>query len=547
MPTTDRSSTFAGRAPAHRLAVPAHVSSKVALAVFASALAVLVLNDWVFKGSGVLPGWLTGKLSDFAGLIVAPVSLASCLAARRRSTQLCCIASVAIVFALTEVSPACAQLLQQVLAGVGLAWRLWPDLGDLWALAVLPLGWFCCRALSSHAAARSSAGRVTRWLTLPACTACLASGGPDTFTAYGYVYNATGAKAFVEVSSAWIDCEALTAFDQPFLDASDFVSEGSFELAPGWVLPLDFAPLSASSLTQGDCMCSLHRVSAAGRTVNVGLQDLASVDLVRKPDESELEPHRGQLVTLRAGAEPIQVGNRLGTFELAPAGAGSGEASCHSAEPPALDVSLPPARDIERMDPEYVASFDDVPILALTPIAGNCFELAFGERVATALPLAIDAGADAGDGPPPPRLDDARFQICAPIDLFPFQVGDRVRWERTERIASEPVLESLEVSNRAARFRLVRGLYPDAYYGRNSYWLDYEARLPAVRCGPRRDTDGVLFEPLDVSYAGQALVPGRAVSIANAHQVYLGRARRYPGRACGTDESWIEVVETWTD
>ncbi len=32
------------------------------------ALAVLVANDHALKGSGLVPGALTGKLSDFAGL-----------------------------------------------------------------------------------------------------------------------------------------------------------------------------------------------------------------------------------------------------------------------------------------------------------------------------------------------------------------------------------------------------------------------------------------------------------------------------------------------
>jgi hypothetical protein len=41
--------------------------------MFGAALSVLVLNDHWLKGAGLLPGWLTGKLSDFAGLIVAPI------------------------------------------------------------------------------------------------------------------------------------------------------------------------------------------------------------------------------------------------------------------------------------------------------------------------------------------------------------------------------------------------------------------------------------------------------------------------------------------
>ena len=39
-------------------------------------LVVLVVNDFVLKGSGLLPSIITGKLSDFAGLMVFPLLLA---------------------------------------------------------------------------------------------------------------------------------------------------------------------------------------------------------------------------------------------------------------------------------------------------------------------------------------------------------------------------------------------------------------------------------------------------------------------------------------
>jgi len=39
------------------------------------ALALLAINDHLLKGSGLLPGWLTGKLSDLAGLFFFPLLL----------------------------------------------------------------------------------------------------------------------------------------------------------------------------------------------------------------------------------------------------------------------------------------------------------------------------------------------------------------------------------------------------------------------------------------------------------------------------------------
>src|SRR5690606_32162865 len=44
--------------------------------LFGAALLVLVVNDHVLKGAGALPPLVTGKLSDVAGLLVAPAVLA---------------------------------------------------------------------------------------------------------------------------------------------------------------------------------------------------------------------------------------------------------------------------------------------------------------------------------------------------------------------------------------------------------------------------------------------------------------------------------------
>ncbi|MFZ9889678.1 MAG: hypothetical protein ACO3JL_19455, partial [Myxococcota bacterium] len=40
-----------------------------------TALLVLAINDHALKGAGVLPSWVVGKLSDFAGLVFFPLLL----------------------------------------------------------------------------------------------------------------------------------------------------------------------------------------------------------------------------------------------------------------------------------------------------------------------------------------------------------------------------------------------------------------------------------------------------------------------------------------
>jgi hypothetical protein len=66
------------------------------------SLVLLVVNDHFLKWAH--PSWLTGKLSDVAGMILAPIVLS--VATRHRAPWLCALA-VAIVFTLVKTwSPA---------------------------------------------------------------------------------------------------------------------------------------------------------------------------------------------------------------------------------------------------------------------------------------------------------------------------------------------------------------------------------------------------------------------------------------------------------
>lgn len=553
---------------------------RLALGTFAGSLALLVANDWLFKGHGVLPSWLTGKLSDFAGLIVAPVCLVSLLALRRRSAQLCCISATSVVFALTKVFPAGAELLERALAWVGLSWKVWPDPSDLTALAVLPISWFCCRALFRGASTRDAAPRIARWLAVPACAACLASSYDEpgeTFYSRAYLYNGTKSEALVEVSRSWLSCDALSAFDHPFLEPSDFTTLGAFKVPAGAVLPLEPGDLGDHS---GDrrgenCLCPLLRISNAGRTINVQLLDLGRVDLPQQPSQSELSQAVRHLVSLRDKPEPFQVGAGLGRFELALPDASTSQLSC-GPKPPALDASLPPGVP-QRSGSDLATTLNSQQIVAVTPIAGNCFELELAAASSARAPTAsnlgadtgvdagpdagadagadagVDAGADAAASPLPepisgriPQLSNPRMQVCAPIELFPFQVGDIVVVHWSELNSQAPTLENLEMDGASAHFRLTRGLYEHRLD--SPAWQNFAASLPAVRCGPLRDADGSLFEPVDVAFSGQALVPGQAVSFPDTKvRMYLGRAQRRLASACGTDGTWLEVATSWTN
>jgi len=118
-----------------------------------AAVVVLVVNDWVLKPR-LGPSAVTGKLSDLAGLVFAPVVLSAALglalhlAARlgarvdpslsRRRLMLCTLATGA-VFAAVKLDPRAAELLARLLSHVGRHAEIMLDRTDLLCLPALAI------------------------------------------------------------------------------------------------------------------------------------------------------------------------------------------------------------------------------------------------------------------------------------------------------------------------------------------------------------------------------------------------------------------------
>lgn len=164
------------RAPGSARRPAVHPARALAHPVWVLCLALLVLNDHFLKGSGLLPGWVTGKLSDLAGLVVAPVLLAAILRARTRLAIAVVHAVVGLGFAALELSSSLSAVAGWVYGLAGFAWQSTRDLTDLLALAVLPLAYlFTVRA---GALERGRAGVYTiRILGMAGLLACVASSG----------------------------------------------------------------------------------------------------------------------------------------------------------------------------------------------------------------------------------------------------------------------------------------------------------------------------------------------------------------------------------
>jgi cysteine-rich repeat protein len=105
------------------------------------ALALMAFNDHVLKAAGLLPGVVTGKLSDLAGLVVAPALLATLLRVRSRRALLVCYLAVAVVFAGIQLSPPFAAGWSAIMGLVGAPWVIVCDPTDLLALPMLLVAW----------------------------------------------------------------------------------------------------------------------------------------------------------------------------------------------------------------------------------------------------------------------------------------------------------------------------------------------------------------------------------------------------------------------
>ncbi len=144
------------------------VGQVVCRPAFVGAVAVLLVNDHLLKGAGVLPGWVTGKLSDVAGLFFFPVLLAVVAVAVVRPRHFRTVRRLAagaagatmVGFAAVNLSPALAGALAEVwgvltvdptdlaclpFAALGYAWfvravaEARPRVGRRWAQATMVL------------------------------------------------------------------------------------------------------------------------------------------------------------------------------------------------------------------------------------------------------------------------------------------------------------------------------------------------------------------------------------------------------------------------
>ena len=76
----------------------------LASAPVVGSIALMAANDHFLKGSGLLPGLVTGKLSDFAFLFFAPIVLAALTRARGFAVLFACYVAPTGLFVAINLS-----------------------------------------------------------------------------------------------------------------------------------------------------------------------------------------------------------------------------------------------------------------------------------------------------------------------------------------------------------------------------------------------------------------------------------------------------------
>jgi hypothetical protein len=359
--------------------------------VYWSALLLLIVNDHVLKGAGVLPGAITGKLSDFAGMLVAPPLLALVLGAGRRGARMLAVALVGALFALIKLWPDAARALEQTLALAHVRSRVWLDATDLWALALLPLALPLCAPPAARPQPRRSAGWAARAVVGVAALACVATTGSDDEESDGQddlpqIENDTGDPLAVIVAST----EGAGGCGLYRDDRISALTAGAF-IAPRELVMQDGAraalPVGSSAGRCGAASIGLP----GGQTLLVFWRDLDEIESLA-PDDDERWRARRVRISGGEGDFAFDIGEDLETFEL------GGE---------------PPEPTCPEIAPAHTLEFT-----ALAAAQGF-FEL--GElRAADDGCLEVDWFAPAGDTSPDTQ------RLCVPDWAFPFEVGEQL-------------------------------------------------------------------------------------------------------------------------
>lgn len=363
-----------------------------------TSLALLVLNDHLLKGSGALPGWLTGKLSDFAGPVVA-VALLAALTARTRFGVRAAAVATSLGFAAINLSHEAAGAMTWLTGLVGHPWSITVDPTDLVGLVVVP---WAVVVIERHQEAQAPQAR--RWtparlgLAMVAALACVASEPafpPGSFISEVAILNNTPNPLQVLVReldpTVELNCEAVAVAPEELLD------RGAFAQGQTWSIPSrEFIPLAQDPPVGRLCHAALIEASGMEPRLIFWTSPLDNIS--------------------RTNPLPRRQNPDAQTVEIVRAAEGRFEA--RDAEDLVLVHPAPPQlREVARGEcalPDPSRS----PAWGLPIPAGQWVLGAVDKGIDGCFTLDLINDID-GAG-------DFRWHLCVPSEAFPFEAGQRV-------------------------------------------------------------------------------------------------------------------------
>ncbi len=480
------------------------------------ALTLLALNDHFLKGSGLLPGVVTGKLSDFAGLLVAPALLAVLLQLSSRRALVAAHLATGLVFAAVKLAPPAARALEWLMELGPFHATIVVDPTDLFALPALLVSF----AVLVPTMARRYIERplTTRALVIGGSLACAATSqenpcsGVDGCTdgipreqAALVLGNTTSAQRLMRVrglkDSVIVDC------DKMLVDPTSTLSRELFEDAQTWLIePERGLPL------QNRSACSAYLIDADGMEPTLlawSEADFQTTEL----STSTTAPDNGRMIGIQLSSTGKLV---LGTHE-----------AVHKAPP--LDAPEP---------------------------TGECAVPEPGIGIEWSLPVpeggTITSLETSPDGCHSLTLDDGKskktFYLCVPADAMPFAEGDIVtiapilfNGSFAEAGGHGSVGEGLVLRSEGSTIIVVRGntLAHRAMDGEAEPMAEPKTDAQtAAGCLGAHDACGSLSIPLEASLAGDHVPDTIAFLRAGQHldlddgygTLHLVRAEEMPIR-----------------
>jgi hypothetical protein len=500
----------------------------------------LLLNDHIFKHETWLPAWLTGKLSDFFGMVVAPLTLCALFArhppgrspwsVRRRFV---CFAVPVSIFVATELSQPAADRVAELVGMTGLSWKLWADPMDLLALTVLPGAWLLAEWWGRSERVELGSGVLARVPVFLGALACVATGKPVEARYDSAVYLVNRTDEIVEVDVAELrgtrNCRENVRLEPGVLRHEDFVNKDFYTLRPNQVLPLHNRNGASAS-------CGPVRLTIDGETYGVQWDaTLAYRSLPEIASATDLQQERQLVILERANeARVLRYGEGTVALVIAEVLAPVSVSDCEPPRLPHVEASVLPTETQHGR------------ITNKTDLGGGCFALTI-ER-ATLEAEGTDAGGSGGSGAGGANAGESgaggssaggpgagtdEILICVPASEFPFGVGEEIHFRRGS------------IDDSKIFFEWHTGKVTTA---------SPALQVSDAACGQVREPCGGVWQPLDVAVDGNTLPVGQRVRtsapgswptiddyLVRALRPLIVRSECGPGLD-GSDEYHVELI-----